>query len=117
VGGGEVVEEHHAGAHEVTAGLRAGAGRALARALVACVLVVHDVALAAEHLVGAGHRGGADDVVLAAVGVSATADVTVAGAAVVAHYNVPGGLALRSNTKRVLFFLSQICYPGKQIKS
>jgi hypothetical protein len=78
--------------------------------------VVHDVALAAEHLVATGHRGGADDVVLAAVGVSTDADVAVAGAAVLAH-DVPGGLALRSNTKRVLLFISQICYPGKQIKS
>ena len=83
VGGGEVVQEHAAGADEQTAGLRARARRGLARALVVRGAVVDDVSLAAERPVGTGHLGGGDDgVQLAAVrGGGVAADVAVTGAA------------------------------------
>lgn len=121
---GDVVEKHGAGAEEGAAGLRARAGRAGTRAAVARGFVVHDVALAAEHLVGARHLGGAnDDVQLAAVGVGAAADVAVAAPAVAAQ-DVPGRAALRSETQRTqksqhssrkrVFFNSKIQHLSKE---
>ena len=84
VAGGEVAGERRWRAAEAAAGLRAGAWRARARALVVGDARVHDVAAAAVRRVGARHLGSGDDgVQLGAVAVhgGATAQLPMAAAA------------------------------------